>query len=147
MRDSYQTTWVTFGFIYLHWNIISHSSICWCWIWFVVIIFAIDKWAIMDFNGVFPKWNANSMNSVNLINHWSMNQDLFKYLVSHMCLAGAVVALWFLTQEMAGLNPFAVMRNIFVIEFSEFRENYKTQLLSDKYLLFLLDSQIEARSP
>ena len=76
-----------------------------------------------------------------------MNQDLFKYLVSHMCLAGTVVALWFLTQEMAGLNPFAVMRNIFVIEFSEFRENYKTQLLSDKYLLFSLDSQIEARSP
>ena len=36
-----------------------------------------------------------------------------KYPVSHMCLAGAVVALWSLTQEVAGLNPFTAMTNIF----------------------------------
>ena len=45
-----------------------------------------------------------------------------------MCLAGAVVASWSLTQEMIGLNPFIVMTNIFVIEFNEFRENIKGKL-------------------
>ena len=34
-----------------------------------------------------------------------------------------MVASWSLSQEMAGLNPFTVMTNIFVSEFSEFREN------------------------
>ena len=44
---------------------------------------------------VFPKWNKNSLNSANsksLINHWSMNWAQFKDPVSHMCLAGVVVA-------------------------------------------------------
>ena len=36
-----------------------------------------------------------------------------------MCLAGTVVASWSLTQELAGLNTFTVMINIFVTEFSE----------------------------
>ena len=36
-----------------------------------------------------------------------------------MCLAGAVVASWSLTQEVTGSNPFTVMTNIFVSEFSE----------------------------
>ena len=40
-----------------------------------------------------------------------------------MCLAGIVVASWSLTQEISGLIPFTVMTNIFVDEFSEFREN------------------------
>ena len=40
-----------------------------------------------------------------------------------MCFAGTVVAFWSLTQEMAGSNPFTVMTNIFVTEFSEFSEN------------------------
>ena len=41
-----------------------------------------------------------------------------------MCLAGAVAASWSLTQHMAGSNPFTMMTNIFVTEFSEtFREN------------------------
>ena len=35
-----------------------------------------------------------------------------------MCLAGAVVACWSLTQEMASSSPFAVMTNIFVTEYS-----------------------------
>ena len=59
-----------------------------------------------------------------------MNQGQFNDPVPHMCLAGAVVASWSLTQEMAGLNPFIVMTNIFVIEFNEFRENIKGKLKS-----------------
>ena len=54
-----------------------------------------------------------------------MNGVEFKHLVSHMCLAGAVVASWFLTQEVAGLSPFTVKANIFVMEFSEFSEKFR----------------------
>ena len=36
-----------------------------------------------------------------------------------MCLAGAVVASWSLTQEVADSSPFTVMTNIFVTEFAE----------------------------
>ena len=39
--------------------------------------------------------------------------------VSYMCLAGAVVASWSLTQEVAGLT------NIFVTEFAEFSETFR----------------------
>ena len=42
-----------------------------------------------------------------------------------MCLAGTVVASWSLTQEVAGSNPFTVMTNIFVTEFSEFTETFR----------------------
>ena len=42
-----------------------------------------------------------------------------------MYLTAAVVASWSLTQEMAGLNPFTAMTNIFVTEFSEFNEKFK----------------------
>ena len=52
-----------------------------------------------------------------------MNSDQLKDPVSHMCLAGAVVASWSLTQEVAGSSPFTVMRIIFVSEFAEFSEN------------------------
>ena len=45
--------------------------------------------------------------------HWAK----FKDPISHMCLAGAVVACWSLTQEVAGLSPFNVI--IFFTEFSE----------------------------
>ena len=47
-----------------------------------------------------------------------MNWSRFKDPVSHMCLAGTVVASWFSTQETAGLNPFTVMSVIFVTEFT-----------------------------
>ena len=80
-----------------------------------------DEWFI----GVFSKWNRNSLNlanSANLINHWSMNWAQFKDPASHLCLAGAVVASWSLTQDVAGSSPFTVMTNIFVTEFSEFIE-------------------------
>ena len=43
----------------------------------------------------------------------------FKDPVSHMCLAGTVVASWSLTQEVAGSSPFTVLTNIFVTEFHE----------------------------
>ena len=42
-----------------------------------------------------------------------MNWAQFKDPVSHMCLAGGVVASWSLTQEVAGLSPFTVMTTIF----------------------------------
>ena len=73
--------------------------------------------------GVFPKWNRNLVNSVNLINHWSMNWTQFKNPVSHMCLVGTVAASWFLAQEVAGSSPFTVMTNIFVTELKTLREN------------------------
>ena len=40
-----------------------------------------------------------------------------------MCLAGAVVVYWSLTQEEAGSSPLTVMTNTFVTEFSEQSEN------------------------
>ena len=58
-----------------------------------------------------------------LINHRSMNLGQFKDHVSHMCLAGAVVASWSLAPEVAGSSPFTIMTSIFVSEFVEFSEN------------------------
>ena len=52
-----------------------------------------------------------------------MNLVQFKDPLSHMCLAGTVVASWSLTQEVAGSNTFTIMTNILVTEFSEFNEN------------------------
>ena len=40
-----------------------------------------------------------------------------------MYLAGTVVASWFLTQDVAGLNTFAVIKNILVTNGSKFNEN------------------------
>ena len=51
-----------------------------------------------------------------------MNWSQFKDPVSHMCLAGTVVASWSLTQE-AGLSPFTIMTNFFATEFAELSEN------------------------
>ena len=42
-----------------------------------------------------------------------MNWAQFKDPVSHMCLAGTVVASWSLTQEVAGSSPF-ITRQIFL---------------------------------
>ena len=57
--------------------------------------------AILEFflNGA--ELSLNSVNSEKLINHPSMNWAQFKDPISHMCLAGAVVACWSLTQEVA----------------------------------------------
>ena len=46
--------------------------------------------------------SLNSVNSEKLINHSNMNGVQFRDPISHMCLAGAVVACWSLTQEVAG---------------------------------------------
>ena len=54
-----------------------------------------------------------------------MDCTQFKDTVSHICLTGTVVASWSLTQEVAGLNPFNVMTNIFVTEFAEFNETFR----------------------
>ena len=40
------------------------------------------------------------------LNHRGMNWTQFKDPVSHMCLTGAVVPCWSLTQETAGSNSF-----------------------------------------
>ena len=53
-----------------------------------------------------------------------MNWVQFKDLVSHMCLAGAVVAFWSLTQKVAGSSPFAILTNISVTEFAKFSETF-----------------------
>ena len=52
-----------------------------------------------------------------------MNSAQFKYPVSHMCLAGTVVAPWSLTQQMAAPSPFTLMTYISVTEFSKFSKN------------------------
>ena len=48
----------------------------------------------------------------------SLKHDLgsFKDPVCYMCLIGAVIASWSLTQEVTGSSPFIVMTNIFVTE-------------------------------
>ena len=51
-----------------------------------------------------------------------MNWAQFIDPASHMCLTGAVVALWSLTQEVAGLSPFT--------EFIDFKIEEKLQCLS-----------------
>ena len=61
--------------------------------------------------------NGNSVisaNSGNLLNHWSINSGQFKYPVSHLCLAGTVVASWSLAQEVPGSNTFVLMTNILI---------------------------------
>ena len=51
-----------------------------------------------------------------------MNWGQFKDPVCHLCLAGAMVVSWSLTQEVAGLNNL-FKHNIFVTEVIEFSEN------------------------
>ena len=53
-----------------------------------------------------PALTADADTAANLINHWSMKWDQFKDPISHLCLAGSVVASWSLRQEVAGSNPF-----------------------------------------
>ena len=85
------------------------------------------KWVQCMNSGVYPKWNGNSANSWNLINHWSMNLGQFKDPACYLWLTDAVVASWSLTQEVAGLNPFTVMTNILSLNSANskktFREN------------------------
>ena len=61
-----------------------------------------------------------------------MNWAQFEDPVSHMCLPGAVVACWSLTQEMAGSSPFNVINFFVTAEFSE-KHLGKTPLLVIMY--------------
>ena len=72
--------------------------------------------------------SLNPVNSGNLINHWSMNWPQFKDPVSHMCLAGTVVASWSLAQQEAGSSPFIVMTNIFANSVKTYRKNSNTPI-------------------
>ena len=51
------------------------------------------------YSGVFPKWKVNSVNSANSMNLLKHEWDHFKDVVSHLCLAGTVVASWSLTRD------------------------------------------------
>ena len=53
--------------------------------------------------------------------NWAHSKDP----LSHMFLAGAVVASWSLTQEAAGLNLFIIMAHIVVTEFAGFSETFR----------------------
>ena len=73
-------------------------------------------------NGVFPKWSRT------FIKFRESDKSLkheFKDPVSHVYIAGAVVASWSLTQKVAGLSPFTVMTNTFVTQFAEFSETFR----------------------
>ena len=65
---------------------------------------------------------SNSLNSLNF-------NSIF-----HICLVGAVVASWSLTQEVAGSRPFTVMTIFFITEFSESRETFRKNSIVLKYL-------------
>ena len=71
----------------------------------------IPKNWVVAINGAFFLNGAElSMNSVILVNssslrnHWSMNWIQFKGSLCYRCLPDAVVACWFLTQEIEGSN-------------------------------------------
>ena len=49
---------------------------------------------------------TDSTKTWKLVNHQSMSWAPFKDIVSHMCHAGAMVASWSLTQEVASLKVF-----------------------------------------
>ena len=53
-----------------------------------------------------------------------MNWAQFKDPASYMCLAGAVVASWSLTQQVAGSNP-CNDKYFFVTEFAEISETFR----------------------
>ena len=80
---------------------VIHQILWICWIHWIFMPFRENSTgAELSLNSVI------SVNSSNLINHWSMTWFQFKEPVSDMCLAGSVVASWSLTQEMAGSSPF-----------------------------------------
>ena len=59
---------------------------------------------------------------------WSLAQEvaglsLYKDPVSHMCLSGTVVAPWLLTQRVAGLNTH-FCKNIFQVLQNSFRKKF-----------------------
>ena len=74
------------------------------------------EWHCELWSGRAPK--ENSVNSRNLVNHWSMNWDWFKYLFCYQCLIGYEVA-----QGVAGSN------NTFYYKYvTEFSKNIQGKL-------------------
>ena len=69
-----------------------------------------------------------------------MNWPQFKHPVSHMCLAGAVVASWCLTQEVAGSSPFTVMINILSLNSAKtFRKKLHCEQILFLVVILLMD--------
>ena len=68
-----------------------------------------------------------SVNSRNLINHWSMNWDQFKVPLCYYCFLGSVVTLWFLKWQV--VDPFHC--KYFVTQFSG-----KTQMFHFRFYGF-----------
>ena len=73
---------------------------------------------------VFPKWNGNSVISLNSVNRISQ----FKDPAFYTCLAGTFVAYFSLAQEVTCMNPFTVMTNIFVTELTEFNKKVQGKI-------------------
>ena len=86
----FEISWFRYEFEILLW--ISFCQICQHW--------SFSKWR------TFIEITFISVNSRNFINHWNMNWAQFKDPGSHKCLARALVAYWYLTQEVTGSSPF-----------------------------------------
>ena len=72
------------------------------------------------------KLSLNSVNSANLINHWSMNRYQFKDPLCYLYLHGAVVSSLSLLQEVVGSR--LTFYKKFINEFTEFSHLRKTPL-------------------
>ena len=74
-----------------------------------------------------------------------MNWAQFEDPVSNMCLAGAMLECWSLT-EMASSSPFTVKTNIFVTQFADFSEIFrKNSIVWDHTCFFLSNSAISVK--
>ena len=62
-------------------------------------IWSISQVALMGFS-----LNGEELNSVNLRNHWSINEVQFKDLLCYLCLCGTVLSSLSLTQEIVSSN-------------------------------------------
>ena len=67
--------------------------------------------------------SVNSVNSGNLINHFSMNWAQFKDPVSHLCLCWCCGSILVSHTRRGRFKPFYCNDNYFVTELSEFSEN------------------------
>ena len=76
-----------------------------------------------------------------------MNWAQLKNLVSHMCLAGTVVASCFLTQKVACSSPFTVMTNMFFTECAEFSENIEGKLYYGAFTVTLFIGVFQEKTP
>ena len=90
---------------------------------------SLNTWCVI---GVFPKWSRTFIKFSEFVeSDKSLKQEQrWRDPVSHVCLAGAVVASLSLTQEVAGSSPFTVMTNILSLNLlnsvKTFRNNFST---------------------